>query len=606
MKFGRYLDKEAIPEWRQKYLNYRYLKDILRAIPLNSPEHVESEQFFTVIDGEFQKIDRFYRSRETEMSQKCQALFAQCNTTTSNNNNSKVIRKAFLHLYADLDLIRSFRSLNLMAFAKIFKKYDKVTNSARGAKAFLHLKQNPLWTSAIVDELSAQIESAFQKRFAGGDRHKAMHQLRLKDLRHQSFHGSACLAGFLWGSVAVLIWNICSGCLKTPEQRTLAAIYAGQALPLLLAAAFYLNILGFKAAFINYRYIFAFEQRSCIHECQYLAMIGCFALLFALSAFVFLQLPQKPGIFALLPGLIAFLPAVLPFPVFWFKSRSWMAKTLGRAFSAPLVPVHFADFFVADEMCSLTVAWQFWAWAGLYAFNPEKNSSFPSRSVLIFLPPIVPFMIRFLQCLRRFRDSRRPLNLFNALKYSLSVAAFSFRILFVLSRWSSCLSVADLFTVGAGLFSLYWDLVMDFGLLQSPFISKNFLLRSQLAFPSRLVYYSIMTYDCLARMLFLWPLLARLFDWSIRVEMLLGWGLAEVIRRFLWNFLRLEYEHLNNCDAFHALHDLEWPLMRTADLYYRDEESNTESEQHQSVSDEENIEENEDTLDSIERSLLSE
>ncbi len=604
MKFGRYLDKEAIPEWRQKYLNYRYLKDILRAVPLNSPEQVESQVFFTVIDGEFAKIDRFYRSREAEMNQKCKALFSSSSSTSDTHN--KALRKAFLHLYADLDLIRSFRSLNLVAFAKIFKKYDKVTNSTRGAKTFQLLKKNPLWNSSIVDDLCGQIEAAFQERFTGGDRHKAMHQLRLKDLRHQSFHGSASLAGFLWGSVAVLVWNICSGCLKTPEQRTLAAIYAGQALPLLLAAAFYLNILGYKAAFINYRYIFAFEQRSRIHESQYLALIGSFALLFSLSSFILLRLEQQRGIFALLPAFITALPAALPAPVIWSKSRLWMGKTLSRVFSAPLVPVHFADFFVADEMCSLAVSWQFWAWSGLYALNSQKYSKFPSQTAFIYLLPIVPFLIRFLQCLRRFRDSQRRLNLFNAFKYSLSILAFSFRALFASFNWTSFLSVADLLAVTAGLFSLYWDLVMDFGLLQSRSFSKNFLLRSQLAFSSRFVYYAIMICDCLARLLFLWPLLCRLFHWQVRVEMILSWGVVEVIRRFLWNFLRLEYEHLNNCDAFHALHDLEWPLLRTADLYYREEQEEAESVEVVGAAQIVQEEENEDTVDSIEQSLLSE
>ena len=33
-------------------------------------------------------------------------------------------------------------------------------------------------------------------------------------------------------------------------------------------------------------------------------------------------------------------------------------------------------------------------------------------------------------------------------------------------------------------------------------------------------------------------------------------GLCEIIRRFIWNFFRLENEHLNNCGEFRAVRDI--------------------------------------------------
>ena len=33
-------------------------------------------------------------------------------------------------------------------------------------------------------------------------------------------------------------------------------------------------------------------------------------------------------------------------------------------------------------------------------------------------------------------------------------------------------------------------------------------------------------------------------------------GLFEIFRRYIWNFLRLENEHLNNCGAFRAVRDI--------------------------------------------------
>lgn len=586
MKFGRYLDKEAVPEWRKKYLNYRYLKDILRETPLNAPERVESEQFFTVLNAEFDKIERFYRQHEMDMIQKCNMLLSQAPNTR--------LRKALLHTYADLDLIRSYRSLNLQAFFKICKKYDKVTQSSQGGKYYEMVRSNSMWSSPVLDELSAKIEVSFQSNFAGGDRHKAMHYLRLKDLKHRHFHGAALLAGFLWGSCGVLLWNIFSSCLITPKQRTLAFLFAGQALPLLLAGLFFVNVLGYNAAFINYRFIFGFEQRSAIHECQYLAMIGGFSLIFILTAYLVLLNWSHIAVFSLLPLLITLSAAGIPAPILWPHSRSWIARIGGRLLAAPFVPVRFADFFVADEMCSLTITWQCLAWTILYCFNPEKYADLSIHSFFLFLIPILPFAIRFLQCWRRFRDTGIKFNLLNAFKYSLSIVAFTLRMIYCLASSQEWLvSTADLFTAMAGLFSLYWDLVMDFGLLQSREF-KTFLLRSQLAFSPIIIYYLIIAYDCFARLVFVWPLFLRLTDAPKPSYLLLIWGMIELFRRFLWNFLRLEYEHLNNCDAFRALHDLDLPQIRTADLYYRvEDESPSSGDDASEEVDEEEFEESE-------------
>ena len=35
-----------------------------------------------------------------------------------------------------------------------------------------------------------------------------------------------------------------------------------------------------------------------------------------------------------------------------------------------------------------------------------------------------------------------------------------------------------------------------------------------------------------------------------------AFGLLEIFRRFVWNFFRLENEHLNNCGEFRAVRDI--------------------------------------------------
>jgi hypothetical protein len=43
-------------------------------------------------------------------------------------------------------------------------------------------------------------------------------------------------------------------------------------------------------------------------------------------------------------------------------------------------------------------------------------------------------------------------------------------------------------------------------------------------------------------------------------------GFLEVFRRFVWNFFRLENEHLNNCGQFRAVRDISISPIQVTDL----------------------------------------
>ena len=43
----------------------------------------------------------------------------------------------------------------------------------------------------------------------------------------------------------------------------------------------------------------------------------------------------------------------LPFPVFHFHTRKWVAKTMATVAAAPFFTVTFADFYMGDQLSSL-------------------------------------------------------------------------------------------------------------------------------------------------------------------------------------------------------------------------------------------------------------
>ncbi|KAM0688105.1 hypothetical protein COBT_000639 [Conglomerata obtusa] len=104
----------------------------------------------------------------------------------------------------------------------------------------------------------------------------------------------------------------------------------------------------------------------------------------------------------------------------------------------------------------------------------------------------------------------------------------------------------------ATFFNLFWDLKMDWGIFR----------KKMMYHPMAYVFITI--YNVFCRLLWIF-----IEHGGIMV------AFFEVTRRFLWTLIRVEHEHLNNCDRLKALSMIELPL---ADLFYRrDKESKAES-----------------------------
>ena len=613
MKFEKFLNKEAVPEWRPKYLNYHLLKEHLRQIPLNRPDHrslhglnpeqctVIEAQFFADARGELEKMNKFYLEKERELQEKWNKLLLLLSNTRSvnatdntdnteninnnsnnnkTNNNNKILKRNLINLYTEIDLLKSFQSLNCTALTKITKKFIKITANSRDAQVFLtdEVKISALWCpSAGLDRLMGEIEDAFGDKFAGGDRHRAMRQLRVRNFKNESFHSSALLAGSVWGITVSSWFYIVTWCLDTPHKWSLFYIYTSQFLPLISLGLFSLNATVFKRAFINYRFVFQFDKGSALHECQFAALTGLLACNFSLLAlFAFKFFHYGPISSADIPILLPWLPlcltlilSSLPVSFIWFQSRLWMFKTIARILTAPFCGVLFKDFFVNDHLISLALFFQ-----GLLRAGGVNAEHWSVKIVSGF-----PYISRILQCLRRFKDTQIKLNLLNALKYSLALLLIILRAFLFNNKnnnYQIIISLHVLLMFISTMFSLYWDLVMDFGLLQSAKLS-SLLLRDQLVvFSSNFFYYYVISFNTISR--FTWILQVRQNQtaqyFKISKDFLnLLIGVVEIIRRFHWTFLRVEYEHLNNCNSFRAVEDLKLPsetLQRTADLFYQD------------------------------------
>ncbi|MCL7051495.1 hypothetical protein MKW94_023946 [Papaver nudicaule] len=111
----------------------------------------------------------------------------------------------------------------------------------------------------------------------------------------------------------------------------------------------------------------------------------------------------------------------------------------------------------------------------------------------------------------------------------------------------------------AAVANTYWDLVIDWGLLQ--WHSKNFCLRDKLLVPHKSVYFIAMILDVLLRFAWLQSILGfREFFFFHRTAVTAIFACLEIIRRGIWNFFRLENEHLNNVGNYRAFKSVPLPF----------------------------------------------
>ena len=180
-----------------------------------------------------------------------------------------------------------------------------------------------------------------------------------------------------------------------------------------------------------------------------------------------------------------------------------------------------------------------------------------------WIRPIIsclPAWFRFAQCLRRYRDTKEAFpHLVNAGKYSTTFFVVIFSTLNAVYYDSESYNpFFYLWIISAVISSCYaytWDIKMDWGLLDNN-ATENPVLRDEMVYSSFGYYYFAMLED-----------LALRFGWAISLSLTeMGYASGdlmtsilsplEVFRRFVWNFFRLENEHLNNCGKFRAVRDI--------------------------------------------------
>lgn len=626
MKFTEHLGAHLTPEWRSQYIRYEQLKEVLYdgldKMPSKdeNPESVVNshfskfeEQWFSYCNEELEKINTFFAEKIAEAGRKFTTLKNELyvagslkvgpslNTLVSSKkmtlspdprNKATVKTKkkvsqlkfAFGEFYLSLILLQNYQQLNFTGFRKILKKHDKVLETPNGAQYRQEkVEVADFFTNKHVDELILETEELYITELEGGNRSRAMNRLRVPPLQELSRGDWVSFkVGFLAGIFLMLVSIATVTAFFTDrngEFDIAIRIYRGIFLFVLVTFLLAVNTWGWRKAGVNHVLIFELDPRDHLSYHQLLEVALLLGVLWAVSLVMFM-FGDIIGIGAYSPNLVLvsflFLFTVNPFRICYYRARFWLLKVLFRIFTAPFQHVGFADFWLADQLNSLAVAlldFQFIICFYAYDWHVSTESEMVCDGTLYGIRPLVaclPAWFRFAQCLRRYKDTRQAFpHLVNAGKYSTSFFVVAFSTLAksnsvqrdrFFMAWIIAAIVSTCYT-------FTWDIKMDWGLLDKN-AGENTFLREETVYRSKAFYYFAMIEDLIFRLL--WTLTVSVGELEIfHSEILkLILSVCEVFRRFIWNFFRLENEHLNNCGQFRAVRDISVVPMDTNDQAY--------------------------------------
>ncbi|XP_053949106.1 xenotropic and polytropic retrovirus receptor 1-like [Anastrepha ludens] len=606
MRFSQKLGTFLTPEWRSQYINYELLKEMLTSAVENAPTDqsdlravqsyyaIFDDRFFERCDMELQKVNTFYAEKLAEAKRKHAALKTELKkslnaaeqrgrisiidfSTILPRRKAKDFRFAFSELYLGLVLLQNYQSLNHTGFRKILKKHDKLLRNPKGKQFFnSNVNSSFFYTNREIMNLIHDTEDVVTNNLEGGDRQRAMKRLRVPPLEEIHHPWTSFRVGLYMGALVVLISALLISCslseLGTSDWDVTIRLFRGPYSIAMYLALISINIHGWRKAGVNHVLIFELDPRQYLTAAHVMEMAVGLAVVVTITMIAYinasyLHIPRYVFPLALLIAVFTFL--INPMPICNYSARKWFLKVLGRVMAAPFFHVGFADFWLGDQLNSLSYCLVDYAYTVcFYCTNfdmdvaLEPHSCLGRNQVLFPVVLVLPAWFRLAQCLRRYRDTNQYFPfIVNAGKYSMSFVVALFGFLMAGTRYSYEYFFDNPFVwffiisnIVQTVYCLAWDMIMDFGVFKK-FSGENIFLRDQLLYSTSFYYFAIIE-NFLCRIFWALKLYIYQQDFLTVFHSNTIASLLEMFRRYIWNYFRLENEHLFNAGKFRAVRDI--------------------------------------------------
>ncbi|XP_074585061.1 phosphate transporter PHO1 homolog 1-like [Curcuma longa] len=497
---------------------------------------------------------------------------------TKLHHAEKMIKGASIELYKGLNYLKSYQTLNMLAFAKILKKFDKVTGK-QVLNIYLKVVESSYFnTSDMAIKLIDEVEELFTKHFSDDNKPKAMKYL--KPYQREESHTVTFFIGLFTGCWIALFIGYCimahiagmyAGQSDTIYMETVYPVLSMFSLLFLHLFLYGCNVFMWRKTRINYTFIFEFaptkelKYRDVFLICATSMAVTVAAMFAHLSlitkGYSSTQIQAVPGFLLLMFLIVLFFP----FNIIYKSSRYCFLRVIRNIILSPLYKVVMVDFFMADQLCSQVPLLRNMEYVACYYITGSYKTQDYGLCIrskhyrdLSYAVSFLPYYWRAMQCARRWFDEGETNHLINMGKYVSAMLAAGAKVAYEKEKSVGWLVIVVLISSAATVYQLYWDFVKDWGLLQ--FNSNNPWLRNELILRCKFVYYLSMALNFVLRLAWLQTVLHyNLGSLDYRVTSFFLAAL-EVIRRGHWNFYRLENEHLNNAGKFRAVKTVPLPF----------------------------------------------
>ncbi|XP_051858992.1 xenotropic and polytropic retrovirus receptor 1 homolog isoform X1 [Drosophila albomicans] len=600
MKFGKTFESHLTPEWREQYIHYAELKAMIYEALENAPrqktlalEYYQkfSLEFFAVLKEELRRVNDFFEHKLAEARRKhatfkvklmylvreSGGMVSDIPTLPPLEDQPKTARhleRAYSEFYFSLVLLNNYQHLNVNGFHKICKKYDKYIHSTSG-RLWLTTYVEPATISRerAIHTMLSEVENLFTHFVTNGNRTKAMAKLRVPPLGQPTSPIHIFSTGVVLGLLIVSLF-ICIVSYLFMLDRPEFLLSFKQMFRCSFLLMFYwfsvvINVYVWQSVGINHVLIFELNPRNQIQPIKMLALTSLFAYICTMSMIIFLHHNEfgiEDPLFIPIIGLCLPLVYLLnPLPIFNHPARMWILRTFGRIVAAPLFPVTFMDFWLCDQMNSMILCLVEYYLVTRFYFRYYKDgvsSPEPTSSLVVTVLRCLPPWWRLAQCMKRYWDGDPPTAyITNAFTYASTIVTVI--IPFIYAKISSPDDNAMMnpliwgYIISCIICSIScasWDLRMDFGLFRI-WSGEHIFLREHLLYPKWFYYFAIVA-DIVIRFIWVIELNLMYFNLMTKFNCLSIISVSEIVRRFIWNFLRLENEHLYNCGHFRATRDI--------------------------------------------------
>lgn len=181
MKFGKRLERNAKPEWRTQYLDYKALKELIKTsveesqatgVLSYSPRTTSltvvranktasaSDKFFSLLESEVAKVGKFTQRKVDELRSTLKQLQAKAEKATDAQTKEQLLQEA--KAVGDNFLaLEKYVNLNYLGFHKIIKKHDKNLPDQPCRPFYVsHLHQQP-WVQGTYSDLLVSLSNIY-------------------------------------------------------------------------------------------------------------------------------------------------------------------------------------------------------------------------------------------------------------------------------------------------------------------------------------------------------------------------------------------------------------------------------------------------------------